>query len=274
MAFSATLAVSGVTQLAAGVAYVLVARRLARRRVEGESALAAGAFVAWWGALGAYMLLWGVLTVVASGGYAPLGLFLGLRVVSVPLLMVSVAGLTFHVAYLWTGRRGLFLPIAGFYALCGIAFFALTFVEPPTRVNVGAWLVELSRPGGTPLLNRLYVAIGLPPILASLAYGSLYRRVHEPIQRYRVALVAGSIFLWVASGLAARVAAGDFLKFFTLTVLGLAAAAAVVLAYYPPPGLRLRLDPLDVDAWTERAARKRAEEEKRSKLEERCRSLV
>jgi len=271
---SVTLAVSGLAQLVAGVAYLAVARRLLTRDVEGDARLASRAFVTWWAALGAYMLLWGAASIVAAAGYAPLPLFLALRVVSVPLLMASVAGLTFHVLYLFTGRRGLFLPVAAFYALCGVAFLAITWVEAPTRVNVAPWLVELARDGGTPLLNRLYVVVGVPPIAASLAYGSLFWRVREPMQKYRVALVAGSILLWVGSGLAARVAAGDFLKFFTLTVLGLAAALAVVLAYYPPPGLRVRLDPLDVDAWSARAARRRQAEEKRAQMEERCRALV
>lgn len=271
---SVTLAVSGLTQLVAGVAYVVVARRLASRRVEGDARLASRAFVAWWGALGAYMLLWGTLTLSAAFGYASLGLLLGLRVVSVPLLMASLGGLTYHVLYLFTGRRGLFVPVAAFYALGGLAYFALTFLEPPAEVRVGAWTVEPTRPGGTPLLNRLYVALGLPPILASLAYGALYARVREPMQKYRVALVAGSLFLWVGSGLAARVAAGDFAKFFTLTVMGLAAALAVVLAYYPPPGLRLRLDPLDVDAWSARHRKRKEAEERRAEMEERCRALV
>lgn len=271
---SVTLLVSGLAQLAAGAAYVAVARKLLKRDVGGDARLASLAFVAWWSALGSYMLLWGVFTGLAGLDAAGMGAFLVLRIVSVPLLMVSVAGLTFHVLYLFTGRRGLFLPVAGFYAFCGAAFIALTWLEPPTDLRVGAWTVELTRPEGTPLLNALYAAIGLPPILASFAYGMLYWRVREPLQKYRVALVSGSIFLWVASGLAARVSSGDFAKFFTLTVLGLCAALAVVLAYYPPPGLRVRLDPLDVDAWSARAARKQAAEEKRAKMEERCRTLV
>lgn len=272
---SPTLALSGATQLLAGAAYALVARKLrARHMDDADARLAAQSFVAWWSCLSAYMLLWGALTLVAAEGFAPMPLFLAARVVSIPLLMVSVAGLLYHVLYLFTGRRSLFAPVAGFYALCGVGFFAVSFIEPPTEVSVGAWLVELTRPGGTPLLNKLYVAIGVPPIAASVAYGALYWRVKEPMQKYRVALVASSLFLWVGSGLAARVAAGDFLKFFTLTVLGLAAAGAVVLAYYPPPRLRLRLDPLDVDAWSEHAKAKRQKEEKRAELEERCRSLV
>ena len=271
---SVTLLVSALAQLVAGVAYVAVARRLLGRAVQDEARLASHAFVAWWAALGAYMLLWGAFTGVAGLGLATMGISLAVRVVSVPLLMVSVAGLTFHVLYLFTGRRGLFPLVASFYGVCGAAFFALLFLEPPTDLRVGAWTVELTRPGGTPLLNRLYVAIGLPPILASVAYGTLYWRVREPMQKYRVALVAGSLFLWVGSGLAARVSPTDFLKFFTLTILGLGAALAVVLAYYPPPGLRLRLDPLDVDAWSARAARRQAAQEKRAKMEERCRALV
>lgn len=270
-----TLVASSLVQLVAGACYLLVARALARREVAGEAHLASRAFVAWWTALGAYMVLWSVLTFLAAFGFAPFEMYLLARFVSVPLLMVSVWGLAYHVVFLFTGRASLWRPIAAFYVLCGVAFFLLTlWLERPTTVRVGDWAVEVAREGGSPLLNVLYASIGLPPILASVAYGTLFWRVRDPIQKYRVALVSSSIFLWVGSGLAARVAAGDFAKFFTLTVLGLAAALAVVLAYFPPPRLRLRLDPFDEDAFSRREASRKRRDQERARFEERARGLV
>lgn len=270
-----TLAASGLVQLVAGLAFAIVARALARRPVAAPDRLPARAFVAWWGCLSAYMLLVGGIAVAASFGYSSFESLLATRVLAIPLLMASVWGLTFHVAYLFTGRHDLNWPIAAFYAACGVAFLLLTFVlEPPTGIKVSPWLVELTREGGTPYLNLLYVSIGLPPIVASLLYGTLAWRVPTGIQRYRVALVAGSILAWVGSGLAARISMGDLEKFVTLAVFGLGAAAAVVLAYFPPPGVRARLDPDDADAWSHRERAREKAAERQAKLEERCRTLV
>ena len=272
---AATLVGSATIQLVAGMAFLVVARALSLRHAGDTERLAARAFVVWWGALGVYMVISSALSLVAAAGYAPLGLFLAARIVNIPLLMLSVWGITFHVAYLFTGRASLNIIIAAFYAVCAAAFFALLVVEAPTGVHVSDWGAELERAGGTPLLNVLYVFIGLPPILASLAYGTLYWRVDAPIKKYRIALVAGSILAWVGSGLVARVSAGDFLKFVTLAIFGLGAAAAVLLAYFPPPGLRARLDPDDLDAHSPRRQEaRRRREERRAALAKRCRTLV
>lgn len=271
---SATLLVSAVVHVSAGAAFLVVGRALSRKPVGVTDRMAAHAFVAWWTALGLYMLLQAGLAVVASFGGASLTLFLAARAVTIPLLMVSVWGIAFHVLYVFTGRPGLNFVVASFYAICGALFYVVTIVERPTQVEVKAWIVELTRPEGTPLLDLLYVAIGLPPLLASLAYATLFVRVQTPIQKYRVALVSGSILAWIGSGLAARVAHGDFWTFFTLVVLGLGAAATVLLAYFPPPRLRLRLDPGDAEARERQERARRVAEEERARLAERVRALV
>jgi uncharacterized membrane protein len=112
----------------------------------------------------------------------------------------------------------------------------------PDEVVTKPWAAELEGTGEGRLYQAVYVAVGVPPLLAGLAYLSLLFRVKEPIQRYRVALVGGSILLWVGSGLVARLSGSGLAAFLTLAVVGLGAAIAVLLAYHPPRAIARRLE--------------------------------
>lgn len=240
----ASLALVGAVHLVTGGSFLAVGRALLSRHPSlgaTRGALLAGA--AWWWGLGAYLLIQAALTflVAFNDGAAPTWPFLAARVVTVPLLCGAVWGLTYHLVYLFTGRAALAPWIGVLYGLVCVVFYYVSFVPMPQEILVDDWLVELEGTGEGPLYRLVYVAVGLPPIAASLAYLALLARIHDPLRRLRVLLIAGGILAWVGGGLAARLSGGPLLKFLTLTVLGLVAAGAVLLAYYPPDALVRRL---------------------------------
>lgn len=238
---SSTLLLAALVHLVTAASFVAVGRAVLRRHASPESRGAARAGAAWWWALGTYLAIQALLTLLAAVGRAAVPVFLAARVVTVPLLCLAVWGLTYHLVYLFTGNARAALPLALLYGAIAVAFYVASFSPMPGEVVVGPWVAELEGTGEGPLYQAVYLGVGLPPILASLAYFSLLFRVKEPMQRYRVALLGGSILLWVGSGLVARLEGRGLAAFVTLVVVGLGAAVAVFLAYHPPRALARRL---------------------------------
>lgn len=232
-----TLVVAGTVSMVAAPAFLLVARGVSSRGATGARLLARRAHATWWTSLGLYLAIQGALTLSAAFDALSAPLYFGTRVVIIPLLCAASWGITFYLAFLYTGDARHARTIGAFYVLVASLFLYVTFTGPQTVV-VERWIVTLD--DGAPLYRLLYALVGLPPILASVAYLALLRRVEDPEQRWRIKLLAGSILLYVGSGLAARLAASDVIIFLTLVLLGLAAAAASVLAYYPPEAIRRR----------------------------------
>ncbi|GEM_PF-5540458 len=237
---SATLLLAGALSVVTGVGFAIVARAVSQRLASDAARLARRAHTAWWLCLGAYLVLQGSLTMAAGVGALDLGTYLGSRIVAIPLLCASVWGLTFYLLYLYTGRTSAAIPLALLYLVAAATFAYATFSGPQT-LRVKTWLVEVD--DSAPLYRLVYAVVGLPPILASLGYFGLLRRVQDPEKRYRIALLGGSILAYLGGGLAARLFANDVVIFLTLVVLGLGAAVASLAAYYPPAFVRRRLHP-------------------------------
>lgn len=230
-----TLLVAGSISVLTGIAFAYVARAVTRRPTSEANHPARRAHGAWWLALGAYLVLQGALTIVAAFDALSAGAYYASRIVAIPLLCTCVWGITSYLAFLYTGKRSTTVLIAFVYVVVAAVFYYATFSVVP-NLRVGAWLIELD--DTSPLYRAIYVAVGVPPILASLAYLSLLRRVSDPEQRRRVILVAGSILGYIAGGLAARLAANDVVIFITLVGFGVAAAAMSLAAYRPAVGAR------------------------------------
>lgn len=240
---STTLAVAGSVSLVVGASFAAVGWAIGRRESGPTSHVALLSFAAWWAALAIYLVIQGGLTLLAAGSLVDdvaLGTwYAASRWVTIPVLCLGVWGLTSYLLFLYTGDRRVFAWVGGFYALVSVMFFAAHF-SADGPVEVQAWLVTVDDTGS--LYRLVYLFVGLPPVGAAIAYLGLLRHVETRSQRYRIVLVAGSILAYVGSGLVARMAAGDLAIFVTLVLFGALAAAAGLLAYYPPPGLRRWLE--------------------------------
>jgi hypothetical protein len=239
---SGTLLLAALVHVVTAASFGAVGRAVLLRHSSPDSRPAARAGALWWWSLGAYLAIQAALSLLAAVDRAPVGVFLAARVVTVPLLCLSVWGLTYHLVYLFTGSHRAAPLLTVLYAGVAVAFYVASFSPLPQAVVTGPWVAELEGTGEGPLYQAVYLAVGVPPLLASLAYFSLLFRVKEPMQRYRVALLGGSILLWVGSGLVARLSGRGLAAFLTLAVVGLGAAAAVFLAYHPPRALARRLE--------------------------------
>lgn len=245
---AATLALSGLVSLVSGAAFLHVGLRAIPRRVSAENQLARQAFGAYWAALGAYTAMLGAMDLLAAAGHAPFPLFLAVRLVSLPFLVVSVCGAAYYFLHLFTGDQRWVWPIAFFGAalLVGITYFVAD--REPIGVAVGAWRTDIqyANPYETPVFNVLVLLLALPPIVGSLAYLTLAPALRGDARR-RAVMVGASILLWSLAALVARLGEGsDLVQLLARPVLGVAAAAIVVRAYRPtgPPRVRAA-DPAD-----------------------------
>ena len=237
-----TLLISGALLVVTGASFALVGRAVRRHPAGERHRVGLLGAVAWWWGLAAYLLLQGSLTLWAGAYGLPVEAYLASRLASVPLICGAAWGITFHLVYLYTGSRRAGAALGVLYALTAVLFLYATFTHEPRALSGDRWNVTLEGGDADPLVRIVYVLVGVPPIAASLAYLSLLRRAEDPLQRWRILLVAGSILAYVGSGLAARLALGDAPKLATLAVLGLAAAAAALAAYYPPRAVRRALE--------------------------------
>lgn len=239
------LAAAAFAFIAAGL-YTYVGAMLARRRVSGEAQLAATLFAVWWLGLAATTAIGGVLDILGAFSLASLPTVLTLTMFNLLVVCVALWGLLFYLVYLFTGRRGVLLPLSAFY----VAYYALLvyFIVSgnPVGVEIRRWNVALDYAidlSANPLWTPVLLLLLVPQIAGALAYFTLYFRVKDRTSRYRVALVSWSIIIWFTTVL---VAAGTGLSTaddyqLASRFLGLGAALAILFAYRPPGPIRRRL---------------------------------
>lgn len=237
-----TLAASGVLHVVAALVFAAVARHVARRESRPESRLAVVAFATWWTLAAVYSGLLGAQYLLVYAGVRDLALFVTFRVVTLAVLLAAFWGLVFYLVYLWRGRRADARALAVFY---GLAFPFLVFaivVSEPVDVLVAPWHTGLvaGRAFALDLTRFAVAALAVPPLLATLAYARLYSRVATSEQRWRVALISTSLFVWLGAMVLARMSDASFLQFLARPLLGMTAAVAVLAALLPPAWVRRR----------------------------------
>lgn len=228
--------------------FILVAVIQARRVVSPDARLARTGFTLWWGGLGVL----GLYGIVSNLFLDPETFTLaGYRVILytfIPIIFTALAGLVYYLLYLYTGKRSLVTLVAVFYAVLTVAFVLFVelqdpFVGPDPDSGESGLQYANEAPSWAGLLFSL--ALILPPFAAAVAYFALIFRTKERTVRYRILMVSGGIVLWMGFSLLGsltRFATGVEEQGFTSQIisqiLGLLAAAMVLLAYYPPPFLR------------------------------------
>jgi len=234
-----TLTVDALAVVAAAL-YLVVGRFLARRRVSHEARGPLRGFVLWWIGLGAVSLVGVVLSFfdLAQASAAVV------RIILYAIFLVYIAlmvGLLYYLTYLYTGRSWLVVLSLAYTALFALLVYIIE------RENVGKLLSEGYEPVRDVWSLVLTLAFTAPPLAAALAYFALIFRVEDRTSRYRIAMVSGGIALWFAYSTIAsalRFVSGATGQSFAGQVagqlLGLLAAAMVLLAYLPPSFVRRR----------------------------------
>ncbi len=243
--FQITHLIGTLFSIASAAIYGYVAARLSQRTISNpEARFAWRSFGLWWYCLAATTLVSGIPHLLSAFSIVSLPIFVALTYFNVLLICLALWGLLYYLVYLFTGSQRFLIPLTIFYVLYYVLLVYIITVSDPADVEITRWTTRLvyAHPVTGPLFAVLLVLLVFPQIFASLAYFTLFFRVREATQRYRILLVSGCIILWFGSGLVASVAGLSQKDWWQILsrLIGLGAAVGILLAYLPPGIIRQR----------------------------------
>ncbi|MEA3189664.1 MAG: hypothetical protein QOD77_246 [Thermoplasmata archaeon] len=226
--------------------YMTVGFVVGRREVSREARPANLAFQAWWHGLAALTLftplIW-LLDVLGVGGFE-----LRLYLVEVLLLalVVAIACLVYYLLYVYTGKAWVMWPVAGYHLLAMAWLSQLITIGQPVAYGSAcpdAGFCYQNDIMDSSAAQWIGVILVLPIVLSALAYFALFFRMESRAQKYRIAMVAGALFVWFGSSLVASVldAAANDAWTLASNLIGLGAALLILAAYRPPAMIRAKL---------------------------------
>ena len=225
--------------------YSYVGWRLSRRVISSSDArLAWGSFTIWWYGLAATTLIGGFLSLFGAFGLTSLPLFVTATYLNILIICLALWGLLYYLIYLFTGNRRSLVPLALFYIIYYVLLVYYITASIPGDVKISRWNTTLvyRAPLTGPFFVIVIILLLLPQIIGGFAYFTLYFRVSDVTQKYRVLLVSLSIIVWFLSPLIALsggVGQQDWWQFAS-RFIGLAAALTILMAYLPPRWLKQR----------------------------------
>jgi len=207
--FQITHLISALFSIASAAIYGYVAARLHQRTIPNPGArLAWQLFDLWWYCVAATTLMSGIQNGIGAFNLASLPFIVALTYVNILLICIALWGLLYYLVYLFTGSQRFLVPLTIFYVLYCVLLIYLITASDPARVEIGRWTTQLvyAHPLAGPFFSLALVLLVFPQILASLTYFTLFFRVRESTQRYRILLVSWCIILWFGSAFVASVA--------------------------------------------------------------------
>ena len=243
--FQITLLISALFSVVSAAIYGYVAARLSQRTISNPGArFAWQLFGLWWYSLAATTLVSGFLHLLGAFSLASLPFFVALTYINILLICIALWGLLYYLVYLFTGSQQFLAPLTIFYFLYYVLLVYYITASDPARVEITRWTTQLvyARPITGPFFSLVLVLLVFPQILASLAYFTLFFRVREATQRYRVLLVSWCIILWFGSAFVASVTGLSQEDWWQILsrLIGLGAALGILFAYFPPGIIRRR----------------------------------
>lgn len=240
-----TLLFATICSLLSACIFFAIGLSLTRRKVVSPDArLAWVLFIVWWYALAGSNLATAVLNLLGAFGLTDLSVFLTFTQVDVLATCLALFGLVYYLLYLFTGSRRILLPLTIFYIVYYILLVYYFNWCTPLSVSVGRWNVglEYQRTQAGPFFLFVLTLLIFPEIIGSIAYFSLFFRVKDLTQKYRVALVSWSLIISLVSSFVASIAGVAELDWWQVAsrLIGLAAALAMLLAYQPLGWIKLR----------------------------------
>ncbi len=241
-----TLIIAAVFSLVSAGIYFYVGRSLSRRRVASQDArLAWNLFVVWWYALGVTTAASGIFNLLGAVGITELSLFLTFTQFNVLAICIALFSLVYYILYLFTGNHKTLAPLTILYIAYYVILMYYVNSSVPTGVSVGRWSAGLSyeQQSTGPLVTLIVILLIFPQVIAGIAYFTLYFRVKEVTQKYRVAVVSGSIIIWFLSAFIASISGLSQFDWWQILsrLIGLGATLAILMAYRPIPWIKQRL---------------------------------
>lgn len=245
MTIQSTLLLSTLFALVAASIYAYVGWRLSQRIVSSsEARLAWRSFTVWWYGLAVTTLIGGLLNLFGAVGLTIVSLFITATYINLLTICLALWGLLYYLIYLFTGNSRLLVPLAIFYIIYYVLLVYYITASIPESINIDRWRTTLTYHASLtgPFFVVLIVLLLLPQIIGGFAYFTLYFRVTETTQKYRILLVSWSIIIWFLSPLAALAGGLAEQDWWQLAsrLIGLAAALTILMAYLPPRWLKQR----------------------------------
>lgn len=220
--------------------YVQVGMVVLARRPSGDGRLAGSAFAGWWFMLG---LVTGSAVldhaVRATVGWT-VATYLTYLKMTLLVVVVALAFLMYYLVYLFSGRRRAWAVLGPLYAAYYAAvLYYLAYARPVGVVETAyrtslRFARDMDGHWSTAVLGLLLV---VPPLLAALGYLSLFFRVRDRSQRFRIAAVAGAFVFWFGTSLAVgqlSALGGTLAWRVGSAAVALAASWLVYVAFQPP----------------------------------------
>lgn len=252
MSLQSTLLFSALFALASALIYGYVGRRLRKRVIPaGDDRVAWLAFTIWWYGLAASQLITAVQHLFGAVGWKSVPLFYTASNLNVLVSCISLCGLVYYLTYLFTGNPRLLWPLIIFYFIFYMLVIYYVAAGVPDHVAVNRWGTTLvsqnTLPG--PVAILIIMMLLFPQILGSLLYFTLFFRVKEITQKYRIVLVSWSMLVWFASpllSLVGNIEQQDWWQIIGRSI-GVAAALTILMAYLPPRWIRRRYGVLSLN---------------------------
>jgi hypothetical protein len=245
MTIQSTLVFSALFALLGAGIYTYVGWRLSKRSIaSAEARIAWNLFTIWWYGLAVTTLIGGLLNMFGALGLMNLSLFVTATYINLEVSCLALLGLFYYLIFLFTGNSGWLKPLAVLYIIYYILLVYYMTASNPTNVTLGPWSATLAYriPPTGPFIVILVVLLFVSQLIGGFAYFTLYFRVTNVTQKYRILLVSWSIILWFILpfvGIAADLGGEDWWEL-TSRTLGLAAALTILMAYLPPRWLKQR----------------------------------
>jgi len=225
--------------------YAYVGWRLSRRIVaSSEGRIAWQSFTVWWYGLAVTTLIGCLLNLFGALGLIILPLFVTATYINLLVICLALWGLLYYLIYLFTGNSRLLMPLTIFYMIYYVLLVYYITASVPESINVDRWRTTLAyrTPLTGPFFVFVIVLLLLPQIMGGFAYFTLYFRVTDVTQKYRVLLVSWSIIIWFLSAFLAGISGFSQYDWWQVMsrLIGLGAATAILLAYQPPSWVKQR----------------------------------
>lgn len=251
MTIQATLTVTVLFAFIAASIYAYVGWRLNKRVIsDSEPRLAWRFFTVWWYGLAASTLINGLINLLGALGVTNLPLYVTATYLNLQVSCIALLGLFYYLVYLYTGNSRWLVPLAVFYTVAYVVLVYYVTLSEPVSIALEPWNTSLDYriPFTGPFIVILVALLFASQIFGGFVYFTLYFRVPEVTQKFRIFLVSWSIIVWflipfvsVAAGLDGQ----DWWEIFS-RLLGLAAAWSVLTAYWPPEWLKQRYEVLSL----------------------------
>lgn len=200
------------TRLALGimgaVVYILVGTAVGGRPTSLDAKLGMRAFQTWWFGL-ATLTLSGPLFFIMDAAW-PDGQAFGFQIfvlnLVIIILVAALAGLLYYLLFVYTGNHAVLWPVLAYALLMTAWLVTLIMQANPIGYGEGCengGFCYEHKPTGESTSLLLSLSLFVPILLATCAYFLLYFRVTEPLQRRRIAMVAGALLGWFGTSLAA-----------------------------------------------------------------------